>query len=138
MARIVRHMHTLRDALNPGNLPSPETIQKGLSFESFTKLQSQLGVPDQRLAQHLSLPLRTLQRRMASGRFTAEESDRIVRLTRIFCEAMEILGNVEAAREWMTTPNPSIGNRTPLELTSTDSGCVEVERLLGKIAYGVF
>jgi uncharacterized protein (DUF2384 family) len=38
----------------------------------------------------------------------------------------------------MQTPNPSIGFAVPLELCSTDPGCVEIERLLYRIEYGVF
>jgi uncharacterized protein (DUF2384 family) len=38
----------------------------------------------------------------------------------------------------MQTPHPSVGFAVPLELCSTDPGCVEVERLLYRIEYGVF
>ncbi len=66
------------------------------------------------------------------------QSDRIARLSRIYQRAKEVFESADSAREWMKTPNPSIGLGPPLELCSTDSGCVEVERLLYRIEYGVF
>ena len=68
----------------------------------------------------------------------SSESDRITRLSRICQRAKEVFGSVDSAHEWMKTPNPSIGFSVPLELCSTDLGCVEVERLLYRIEYGVF
>ena len=65
-------------------------------------------------------------------------SDRIARLSRIYQRAQEMFESADAACEWMKTPNPSIGFSVPLELCSTAPGCVEVERLLCRIKYGVF
>jgi putative toxin-antitoxin system antitoxin component (TIGR02293 family) len=113
-------------------------IQAGLSAESYLRLREALVASDQQLAQSLRIPMRTLQRRLAKDRFSAEESDRLARLERIFKEAESTLGDVASAREWMLTPNPSLNFKTPLELTATDPGSVEVERLLVRIEYGVF
>lgn len=66
------------------------------------------------------------------------ESDRIARLSRIYERAEEVFESADSAREWMKTTNPSIGFGVPLELCSTAPGCVEVERLLYRIEYGVF
>ena len=118
--------------------PSPDMIQAGLSAESYLWLRDALVASDQQLAQSLRIPMRTLQRRLAKDRFSAEESDRLARLERIFKAAVSTLGDVASAREWMLTPNPSLNFKTPLELTATDTGSVEVERLLVRIEYGVF
>jgi putative toxin-antitoxin system antitoxin component (TIGR02293 family) len=75
---------------------------------------------------------------MASGKFTSQESDRLARLIRLFNRGFEVLGNNESAQEWFNTPNPSLGGETPLTLSESDPGCVEVERLLGRIEEGVF
>jgi putative toxin-antitoxin system antitoxin component (TIGR02293 family) len=118
--------------------PSPDAIQAGLPAESYVRLRTFLGATDQQLAEHLSIPMRTLQRRLAGNRFSSEEADRLTRLVRISKEAASTLGDLDSAREWMLTPNPSLDFKTPLELTATDTGCVEVERLLIRIEYGVF
>ena len=113
-------------------------VKDGLEAGAYSNLRSALGVSDQKLADSLSIPMRTLQRRLRRGRFMPDESDRIARLSRIYQRAREVFDSADSAREWMQTPNPSIGFAVPLELCSTDPGCVEVERVLHRIEYGVF
>ena len=113
-------------------------VKDGLQAGAYDNLRSALDISDQRLADSLSIPIRTLQRRLERGRFMPDESDRIARLSRIYQRAREVFESADSAREWMKTPNPSIGFAVPLELCSTDPGCVEVERLLYRIEYGVF
>jgi putative toxin-antitoxin system antitoxin component (TIGR02293 family) len=113
-------------------------IQVGLPAESYLRLRDALVATDQQLAHYLRIPMRTLQRRLANDRFSAAESDRLARLERIFKAAESALGDMASAREWMLTSNPSLNFKTPLELTATDTGSVEVERLLVRIEYGVF
>jgi len=113
-------------------------VKDGLEAGAYDNLRRALGISDQKLADSLSIPIRTLQRRLERGRFMPEESDRIARLSRIYQRAREVFESADSAREWMQTPNPSIGFAIPLELCSTDPGCVEVERLLYRIEYGVF
>jgi putative toxin-antitoxin system antitoxin component (TIGR02293 family) len=113
-------------------------VKDGLSAGAYEDLRKALDISDQKLANSLSIPIRTLQRRLEQGRFMPDESDRIARLSRIYQRAREVFDSADSAREWMQTPNPSIGFAVPLELCSTDPGCVEVERLLYRIEYGVF
>jgi putative toxin-antitoxin system antitoxin component (TIGR02293 family) len=75
---------------------------------------------------------------MASGRFTVQESNRLARLIRLFSRCVQVLGNDESAKEWFHTPNPSLRGMTPLSDSQSDPGSAEVERLLGRIAEGVF
>jgi putative toxin-antitoxin system antitoxin component (TIGR02293 family) len=114
-----------------------EELQK-LPVESFEQLRLLLGLRKEGLARHLGIAPGTLYRRMASGRFTAKESDRLARLIRLFSRSVEVLGNDESAKEWFDTPNPSLRGVTPLSVSQSDPGSVEVERLLGRIEEGVF
>ena len=126
---------------NPANAVLAHThslVKDGLGASAYSDLRSALGVSDQKLADSLSIPMRTLQRRLGRGRFMPDESDRLARLSRIYQRAREVFDSADSAREWMQTPNPSIGFAVPLELCSTDPGCVEVERVLYRIEYGVF
>lgn len=138
LARILCQMPILRHLSAAGQPPSPDTIQAGLPAETYLRLRDTLMVTDQQLAQYLRIPMRTLQRRLAKDRFSAAESDRLARLERIFKTAESTLGDAASAREWMLTSNPSLNFKIPLELTATDPGSVEVERLLMRIEYGVF
>jgi putative toxin-antitoxin system antitoxin component (TIGR02293 family) len=113
-------------------------VKEGLGAGAYNDLRCALGVSDQKLADSLSIPARTLQRRLERGRFMPDESDRIARLSRIYQRTKEVFESADSAREWMLTSNPSLGFAVPLELCSTDPGCVEIERLLYRIEYGVF
>ena len=118
--------------------PSARDIENGLPIKSFEQLSSLLGFSEGALARHLGIAPATFYRRMASGRFNAQESDRLARLIRLVARAVEVLGNDESAKEWFQTPNPSLGEQSPFSLTQSDPGCTEVERLLGRIEEGVF
>lgn len=138
LARILCQMPYLRHPSAAGQPPSPDTIQAGLPAETYLRLRDALMVTDQQLAHYLRIPMRTLQRRLAKDRFSVAESDRLARLERLFKAAESALGDAASAQEWMLTPNPSLNFKAPLELTATDPGSVEVERLLMRIEYGVF
>jgi putative toxin-antitoxin system antitoxin component (TIGR02293 family) len=82
---------------------------------------------------------RTLTRRIAQhSKLTAAESDRAVRLARVYTSAEETLGDGDKAAEWLKTPNRALGGARPLDQLDTDPGVREVEEVLGRIAYGVY
>jgi putative toxin-antitoxin system antitoxin component (TIGR02293 family) len=127
-----------RNAALKIDVPTVQEVQTGLPSGTFRKLSHVLGLAEVTLGRHLSIPPATLYRRLSTGRFTSEESDRLARLTRLYARALDVLGDRESVRDWFMAPNPSFGGKRPFDLTQTDPGSVEVERLLGRIEYGVF
>ena len=113
-------------------------IREGLPVAAFFDLQNQLGLTTAGLGAVLALPARTLQRRREEGRLSKEESDRLMRLRRVYDEARRLLGNGPAAAEWFKEPQIALAGSSPLELCDTEPGAREVERLLGRIEHGVF
>ncbi len=90
-------------------------------------------------AEVLFMSERTLQRRKTEGRLHADESDRLLRLSRVFGKAVELFeGDTEAALRWMKKPLPALGLVSPLAMTKTEPGAIEVERLIGRTEHGVF
>ena len=112
--------------------------EEGLPTESFDRLREELGVSDSRLAQVIGVAERTLRRRREAGRLKPDESERLLRLARLFERAREVLGTPERAQIWMKEPLPALGGRSPLDYADTEPGAREVERVLGRIAHGVF
>jgi putative toxin-antitoxin system antitoxin component (TIGR02293 family) len=127
-----------RNAAPGVDVPTTEEVQAGLHVRTFQKLSRLLGLAEVTLGRHLSISPATLYRRLASGRFTVQESDRLARLARLYARALDVLGDHESVRDWFMAPNPSLGGKKPFDLIHTDPGCVEVERLLGRIEHGVF
>jgi putative toxin-antitoxin system antitoxin component (TIGR02293 family) len=98
-----------------------------------------MAVPMQVLADLLFIPPRTLQRRKATGRLEPDESDRLLRLSRVYGKAIELFeGNNRATLDWLQSPLPALDGASPLSMTKTEPGAHEVERLIDRLEYGVF
>jgi putative toxin-antitoxin system antitoxin component (TIGR02293 family) len=114
-------------------------VRKGLPANSITALAERLDLGNGAVSHKLGIPQRTLTRRLSRrSRLTAAESDRTVRLARVYANAVEMIGEEEKAVEWLRTPNRALGGERPLDLLDTDVGAREVEDVLGRIAYGVY
>lgn len=113
-------------------------VRHGLAYSAFEHFQRNAAIGAQRLAELVGIPPRTLARRKADGRLDPEESDRLVRLARVFGRTLELFeGDAEATRAWLTRPARALGGKTPLELAATDVGTTEVEALIGRLEYGI-
>ena len=113
-------------------------LDEGLSFAAFERLKNRLNVTSQELADAALIPSRTLARRKKSGRMHPDESDRLVRLARVYSRAIELYGgNVDSARAWMMRPSRALGEVTPFDMARTEVGAREVEKLIHQIEHGV-
>ena len=82
---------------------------------------------------------RTLARRKDEGRLRPDESDRLVRVARIFGRAIDLFeGNAPAARQWLGKPNTALGGASPLEMVTSEVGAREIVGLIGRLEHGVF
>ena len=113
-------------------------LHEGLSYAAFDRLKRRLKVSTQELADAALITQRTLARRKRAGRMQPDESDRLVRLARVFSRAIDLyVGNVDSAQAWMMRPNRAFGGVSPFEMVKTDVGAREVENLIGRIEHGV-
>ena len=96
-----------------------------------------LSVPQ--IVSALGIARRTWARRRRDGRLSRDESDRLLRLTRVFGSALRLFeGDVAAARRWLFKSRCALGGAIPLDLVSSDSGSDAVECLIRQIEQGVF
>lgn len=115
-----------------------EHIRRGLTYAAFERFHRNTDLPYRVLAQVAEIPERTLARRKESGRFARDETDRLVRMSRIVARAIELFeGSADAAQRWLTNPVKALGGRTPIDFASTDVGAIEVESLIGRLAHGI-
>ena len=113
-------------------------LQKGLGYTAFERFQRNTGLAAGAIAELIQLPARTLARRKEAGRLEPDESDRLARAARVFSRALSLFeGDPAAARHWLLSRQPLLGNRVPLELAGTDVGAAEVEHLVGRIEHGI-
>lgn len=116
-----------------------QKVQKGLLFNALESLARKSGIPATELSNIMAIPERTFARRKSTGRFTPEESERLLRIARIFEQAVELFnGEIPEAVKWLQTPRKALGSHSPLEYSATELGAREVENLIGQLVHGVF
>ena len=94
------------------------------------------GFSDREIWQ-LIIPERTHRHRRAKKEsLTIEESDRLVRLTRIQALTEDVFGDSKKANRWLREPLGILGGRSPLEIARTDAGARLIEQILAKIDWG--
>jgi putative toxin-antitoxin system antitoxin component (TIGR02293 family) len=114
-------------------------VEKGFSFSLLVRFQRNVALPMKEIAEWIQIPQTTLNRRRAQGRLQPDESDRVLRASRVFGKALELFeGDAEAARHWLASPQRALGGAVPMGLAKTDLGAREVEDLIARLEHGVF
>jgi putative toxin-antitoxin system antitoxin component (TIGR02293 family) len=114
-------------------------VGRGFSFHLLLAFESRSGISLTEIAAIIGIPPRTLARRKSSGRLTSDESEKLLRLSSVFEQAIELFEGDEAnARRWLTTTKKALENQTPLAYSRSELGAREVENLIGRLEHGVF
>jgi putative toxin-antitoxin system antitoxin component (TIGR02293 family) len=112
---------------------------EGLPVKALPALAQEMSIELKALAKLVGISDRTLSRRLAGGvRLTVEESDRTMRVARVFAKTKDTFGSKEKATQWLQSPNRALGGDVPLELLDTDAGAHSVQTVLLRIDYGVY
>jgi putative toxin-antitoxin system antitoxin component (TIGR02293 family) len=126
-------------------LPALETdalirkLQMGLSFRALESFSSASSIPISEIGNTMQVPERTLARRRVAGRLSSEESEKLLRLSHIFEQAVGLFeGDVKAAVAWLKSPKRALGYKAPLTYAGTEIGARQVEDLIGRLEQGVF
>lgn len=146
-ANSARRMRTQADANTPGSsigasyktwLEAEGLIERGLPFCAIDRLAEASGMSYERIKKLARLTAATFARRRQAGKLSPEESERILRISRVFERAMDLFhADRGAARQWLDTPLPALGGRAPMDLSRSEVGAREVEDLIGRIQHGV-
>jgi len=152
-------MHSKISALPSNNVPVPairlwqsaglpasggisliNAIQKGFSVDSINRLNAELGWSKMALLEIMGINERSFARRKAeNGLLKTDESERVARLIRIVDAATDLFeGDRSAALDWIRRPAPALGGLPPVDMLASEAGALEVNRLIGRLEYGVF
>ena len=122
--------------------PTSDVVQKiraGISAEAFIQIADRLDLSQEELATKLGLVARTIHRkRKASETLSSADSEKVVRVARIWNSARDLFTTDEAIAQWLTTPVAPLGHVPPLDLLDTDVGAADVEGFIKGLAYGNF
>jgi putative toxin-antitoxin system antitoxin component (TIGR02293 family) len=87
--------------------------------------------------EHFIIPGRTWRHRKTKREpLSIEESDRVVRLTRIQALAEDVFGDVAKANRWLREPLGILDGKSPLGVARTEAGGRLIEQLLARIDWG--
>lgn len=112
-------------------------IKLGYAIDRFESLKKGFGVNGETLSRIASISLATMHRRKISGRFTANESEKLYRLQKLYETALEVLETEENVKAWFNTRQIVFENKTPIEYADTLPGSDEVENVLRRMEHGV-
>jgi len=113
-------------------------LEDGLSYEALERLRKVLDLPLSAISELLRIPPRTLARRREAKRLQPDESNRLVRLSRLVGLTLRLFeGDLSGARNWLTTPHGALAGETPLEFATTEVGAREVENFIGRLEHGI-
>jgi putative toxin-antitoxin system antitoxin component (TIGR02293 family) len=116
-----------------------QRVRKGIPYAALGRLQRNLALPLEQVASLMQVPVRTLARRREERRLSPEESDKLLRVARLLGQALQLFGgDWMDARAWLETPQPTLGNLSPLKMAETELGAREVEMAIYGIRHGVF
>jgi len=114
-------------------------LERGLPFQSLERLAQTSGIGLAAIVHAIGIPDRTVARRKSAGRLSPDESERLLRISFVFEQTVELFeGDVKGAARWLTTPKRALEGRIPLEYSRTELGAREVENLIGRLEHGVF
>jgi len=116
-----------------------DRIHNGIPVREFEELAEKLGLTQDEMARKIGISIPTLFRRRTANRpLDPDHSDRLMRFQRLFGIAIELFdGNETYAREWLKRPERALGNLRPIDVAETEAGAREVEKVIGRLEYGV-
>ena len=113
-------------------------VRSGLPFATLEALIHRLQLSIGEAAAVLRIPARTMARRKRARKLPPDESDRVLRLARVYAHASQVFEDEDEAAGWFKDPNVALGGKRPLELLDTDIGTQRVDALLTRIRHGVY
>lgn len=116
-----------------------QAVEQGFSYRQWESLQEQTKLSTAQLANLVGMTVKTVGRRKAAGKLDLDESDRLLRISRVLARAIELFeGDRDAALTWLSSPARAFNERTPLSMVRTEVGAREVERLVWQLEHGVY
>jgi putative toxin-antitoxin system antitoxin component (TIGR02293 family) len=135
----VRELLGLSDSVGAEetDMGAARVVAVGLEPEVLRRLR-EAGFTKQEIFQ-LVIPQRTLTHRKGKAvRLNRDESDRVLRVARIFMLTVQVFGNREKAWHWLRKPKWLFDDKAPLDLLDTEAGTRAVEEELIRIDEGMF
>lgn len=106
--------------LPPRGMALHRATLDGFPASVVTQCAEITGIDSDELRLTLCLSTTLWKKRLATGRLTCPESDRLYRLLRIWEDADQLFeGDANATRQWLLSPALGLGNERPIDFVRT-------------------
>lgn len=113
-------------------------ISQGLDGKVASLIVDWAKITQSDLRKMSGIPSTTFSRSV-KARFSAEQSERLVRIIRVIDRAVELFeGDKDQAQKWLNEPNKALGWKVPAELMASETGAYEVIKLITRLEHGVY
>ena len=113
-------------------------IRSGLPYSIFNLIQSYSPFTLQDWSEFLNISYKSLQRyKSNSTRFKPLYTEKIFELAEVMDVGVEVFGNIEKLKQWLTTENYALGNLKPIDLLKDSYGKDLVLSELTRIDQGI-
>lgn len=113
-------------------------ISEGLDGKVANLIVDWAKITQNDLRKMSGIPSTTFSRSV-KARFSADQSERLVRIIRVIDRAVELFeGNKEEAQKWLNEPNRALSWKVPAELMASETGAYEVIKLITRLEHGVY
>ena len=113
-------------------------VERGLPLSTLEEFSAYSGIPMKELLQ-VVIPARTLKhRRQRNEPLSAEESDRLARVAKIYELAVKVYGSRDEGKEWLIRPKRRFDEKAPLAMLRTEAGEEAVQESLIQLAEGMY
>ncbi|EAC1215237.1 MULTISPECIES: type II RES/Xre toxin-antitoxin system antitoxin [Enterobacteriaceae] len=121
-----------------GGITLINKINLGLEGEVAKRISAWAHITPTELRKMSGIP-NTSFNRSIKGRFTSEQSERLVRVIRVLSRAVELFeGDKNAAQQWLNEKNRVLIWQKPADVLASETGGLEVMRLITRIEHGVY
>ena len=111
-------------------------VEKGLPRSALLRTVERAGLSGKARDALLYrvVPLATFKRRT---RLKTHESEKTERLARVIALAEQLWDDIPSAQQFLNTPHPELGGRTPLDCAGFELGARAVEDVVARALYGL-
>ena len=112
-------------------------VKHGLRSKSIEALIKEINVSASLIGSETTVRRRLKEKSL----FSEAESERALRLTRVFVLAEALFGTKDAALEWLNAPGDWIKGSppiSPMELSAKDAGARLIEASIMRTAHGIY
>ncbi len=138
----------IADVAHSNTLDRIQLVREGVAAQAVASLADVLDMSRDSLVRSLGLARATVERKLRSGgRLGVAESERVLGVTLLISQIQQIVsesGNADEfdaaawVSQWIESPVPALGGRTPIEFMDTAEGRAIVSGLLARMQSGAY